>query len=561
LLARLRSRRPSHRTVVAYLALFVALGTTAIAPASAGAASVEVNVSKVDCGWDPVTRTLWPAVRVVRTAGAIDRRVSARITLDVLFDTPRSLGMGRVKPDGALNQSGFVDGPPASIGVPSLVFGIPEWIRPWGGRFGDGVNGGAALTPGVNHTLHVSLFDFDTSTTVTRDISCRTAGPFVMQSYTHSTTAFAAGKVRRSLADVATVAGASGKLTCQFSLSNSVCSYATACAPAGATGPITRSFCWNNTGTGDANDWTSVWWRPQGLAGSFESGPGGDGAWSGVPAGKDVLLVSWYKHNSSDKTVGNRLSVMNTSVSPPRYVHVNLVEPCPPPSTCNSTGFRPLTTSHLGGLAWAGRYLYAAETNVGFRVFDLAQFYQLPGGAYVLPQVRTFSQVDTCPLPVAGKPSTAPCPLRFSFASTANGAPYRLVSGEFDETADSARIVSWPLGVNGLINTTAAARNNQKDELITGKDLVKLQGVAASGAKTVLSASFGSSNPGKRHRVATVSPWTNGGKLPGMGALTVGMPVGIEDLASTQSRNQLWAISEFERKRWIWETTFNSAFR
>ena len=178
----------------------------------------------------------------------------------------------------------------------------------------------------------------------------------------------------------------------------------------------------------------------------------------------------------------------------------------------------------------------------------------------MLPQVKTFSQVDTCPPPVAGKPSTAPCPLRFSFASTANGAPYRLVSGEFDETADTARIVSWPLDANGLIDTSAVARNNQKDELITGKNLVKLQGVAASGPKTVLSASY-SSTPGKRHRVATVSPWTNGdARCRAWGPLTVGMPAGIEDLASTQAGNQLWAISEFEKQRWIWATTFQSAF-
>ena len=525
--------------------------TTAIAPASATAATVAVDVGKVDCGWDPTTQTLWPAVRVVRTAGAIDRRVSARITLDV-GATPRTLGMGRVLPNGALNQNGFVDGPQATTGVPPLAISTPEWIRPWGGRFGDGVNGGAALTPGVNHTLHVSLTDFETATTVTKDISCRTAGPFAMQLTNHSTTAFAAGKVRRSLADVVNVAAASGKLT-------------RPCTPTGATGPITRSFCWDNHGAGELNDWATKVWRPQGLAGSFESGPNGDGAWSGVPAGKGVLLVSWYKRNSADATIGNRLSVIvNTSVAQPRYVHVNLAEPCTPGSFgCNTDGFRPLTTSHLGGLAWAGKYLYAAETDVGFRVFDLTQFYQLPGPApeYVLPQVKTFKQVDTCPPPVAGKPSTAPCALRFSFASIANGAPRRLVAGEFDQTEDTARIVSFPLDdTTGLLITTSAARNAQEDELITGEDLTQFQGVAASGPKTVLSASFGSSNPGERHRVATISPWTNGGTLPGMGALTVGMPTGIEDLASTQVGNEVWAISEFEQKRWIWATTFASAF-
>jgi hypothetical protein len=533
--------------------------TAAIAPASAGAATVAVDVSKVDCGWDPATQTLWPAVRVVRTAGALDRRVSARITLDVPFSTTRSLGTGRVLPNGALNQNGFVDGPQATTGVPPLALSTPEWIRPWGGRFGDGVNGGAALTPGVNHTLHVTLFDFATSTTVTKDISCRTAGPFAMQLSSHDTTAFADGKVRRSLADVVNVAGASGKLM-------------RTCTPTGATGPITRSFCWDNHGSGELNDWATTVWRPQGLAGSFESGPDGDGAWSGVPAGKGVLLVSWYKRNSEDATVGNRLSVVvNTSAAQPRYVHVYLVEPCTPGSSgCNTDGFRPLTTSHLGGLAWTGKYLYAAETNVGFRVFDLTQFYQLPGPGplYVLPQVKTFKQVDTCPRPVSDKPSTAPCPLRFSFASIANGAPRRVVAGEFDETEDTARIVSFPLDTTGLLQTSSTARNAQKDELITGEDLIQFQGVAASGPRTLLSASFGSENPGERHRVATISPWagpsqepaTNGGALPGMGVQTVGMPVGIEDLASTQVGNEVWAISEFEKKRWIWATTFDSAF-
>jgi hypothetical protein len=132
------------------------------------------------------------------------------------------------------------------------------------------------------------------------------------------------------------------------------------------------------------------------------------------------------------------------------------------------------------------------------------------------------------------------------------------VSGEFNETNDYARVVSWPLQASGLIDTSAAGRNKQKNELVTGSDLVKFQGVAANGATTVLSASFGSGNPGKRHRIKTQSPYATGG--PGMGANSVGAPTGIEDLAGSKASNALWAIAEFPGKRWIWSTSYNANF-
>jgi hypothetical protein len=134
------------------------------------------------------------------------------------------------------------------------------------------------------------------------------------------------------------------------------------------------------------------------------------------------------------------------------------------------------------------------------------------------------------------------------------------VSGEFDQFFDFARVVSWPLLSNGLLDLSAAGQGNQKNELVTGKDLIQFQGVAANGSKTVLTSSYGANKPGKVFRITTRSPYTNGGALPGMAAVTKAAPSGIEDLAASKTRNVVWAIAEFPGRRWVWSTSYTAAF-
>ena len=542
------------------VALAVAIASvlvTASRPAEAAAATIKVNVDRVDCGWDPTTGTLWPAIQVARTGAAADTRVSARMVLKGA-GADRSLGAGRVLKDGGINQSGFVDGPQATTGVAPLQVGKAQWIRPWGGRFGDAVNGGAKLTAARSLSVQIVLYDFNAGVYVdSTSVACRTSGAFQLTSKTYSTTAFAAGKTKLPLANVVYDLAAA-PLPSQWA------KLMQTCAPAvdSSAGSVAQSFCWSNTGTGDANDFTGGWY-PQGLTSSSESGVNGEPVWSGVPAGKDVLLISSYLRKASGTGEPTRLAVVDASANPKRYLNVVLYEPCTGGAGCQS-GFKPLLDSHVGGLAWAGKYLYVADTARGFKVFDLTQFYKQAGPTYALPQVMQYSQPTSatqCSLAVTG--SVRPCTLDFSFASIANGAPYRLVAGEFSETADTARIVSWPLLSTGLIDTTAAGRDKQKDELVTGSDLVKFQGVAVNGNTTVLSASYAQStvaNSGKTHRITTRSPWTNSGSQLGMAAVTRKAPRGIEDLAASKTRNVVWSISEFPGRRWIWATTYPAAF-
>jgi hypothetical protein len=236
---------------------------------------------------------------------------------------------------------------------------------------------------------------------------------------------------------------------------------------------------------------------------------------------------------------------------------VTLQVPCTGAAPCQN-GFKPLVGSHVGGLAWAGKYLYVADTKAGFKVFDLTQFYLQPGPVFSLPQVAQYTQPTSCSAAVSA--SVKPCTLDFSYVSIANGAPYRLVSGEFDQFFDFARVVSWPLLSNGLLDLSAAGQGNQKNELVTGKDLIQFQGVAANGSKTVLTSSYGANKPGKVFRITTRSPYTNGGALPGMAAVTKAAPSGIEDLAASKTRNVVWAIAEFPGRRWVWSTSYTAAF-
>ena len=101
-------------------------------------------------------------------------------------------------------------------------------------------------------------------------------------------------------------------------------------------------------------------------------------------------------------------------------------------------GVKPIS-SHAGGIAWYGHYLYVAETDVGLRVFDTRYILgakKLPRSAdlglpYVLPQVGLYRQVKG-----AG--------LNFSFVETDRSGP-SLITGAYADQKLGRRVVRWPL--------------------------------------------------------------------------------------------------------------------
>jgi len=107
--------------------------------------------------------------------------------------------------------------------------------------------------------------------------------------------------------------------------------------PRGAFG-----YSWEN-GDDDVSYWT-----PQGVTGN----------------GAGVQAVSWYR-GSSGSEEGVRISFVNRSEGAyGEYRFGLLVRPT------GGTGFAQVPI-HAGGIAWAGRFLYVADTNNGLRVFNL----------------------------------------------------------------------------------------------------------------------------------------------------------------------------------------------
>ena len=204
-------------------------------------------------------------------------------------------------------------------------------------------------------------------------------------------------------------------------------------------------------------------------------------------------------------------------------MHLDLVEPkAPACSGCPST-LAPIA-SHVGGAAWAGKYLYVPDTNNGFRVFDLTWILRTTPKNFVLPQVAYFQQ-------------PASSSLNFSFASIdATGSKPVLVSGEYVDGGAGARIVRWPLSVDNKLRTDAG-KVTSLEVLETRRDvLTNIQGVASRGSTYLLTRSRGADEPGTLYR-----------GRPGEAADDLGpWLTGAEDLYDDIQGQFVWSLGEHQ---------------
>lgn len=195
-------------------------------------------------------------------------------------------------------------------------------------------------------------------------------------------------------------------------------------------------------------------WRPQGLSGSADAFPEASGI---TPDGRKLLVVSWHDDkfaNNGEK--GSRVTFIDvTDMDRIRYRHVLLVEPFD-----NGAGLVDIKSvdTHAGGIAWVGRYLYVAQTETGFRVFDTQSILEASldgpsiigrvgdelhahGYKYILPQVGLYEPHSKCAM-------------RFSWMSVDRSSdPPSLISGEYPEDEDSpnGRMYRWQLGPDGKL--------------------------------------------------------------------------------------------------------------
>lgn len=284
--------------------------------------------------------------------------------------------------------------------------------------------------------------------------------------------------------------------------------------PGEAAGP---GFTW------DADDRNDPSWWPQGVA-SLRSG--------------EVLLVGWYAKRRSRlrRTPGARISVVDRTASEaPRYRHVLLVAP--------HRRFGVLTVGtvpvHAGGIAVLGDFLYVADTFFGVRLFRLRDVLRTRSGTpgphgydYVLPQLMALR----VPL-LAGRRR-----LSWSFLSIgeAAGRP-SLVVGEYRRArAAPPRLVRYALDPDtGL--PIPDARGRVAPVEVHEHQPSRMQGAAVHGDIWWLTASAGEGVPGDLY-VGAPGAWTRHRGV---------LPTGPEDLDWARPGEELWSVSEWPRRRWV----------
>lgn len=304
---------------------------------------------------------------------------------------------------------------------------------------------------------------------------------------------------------------------------------ATPCAvPGEAAG---EGFTW------DEHDREDRSWFPQGVASARDG---------------SVLLVSWYGKRRRLRTEGSRVTVVDrTDPAAPRYRHVLLVVPRRWLGVL-TVGTVPV---HAGGIAVSGDLLLVADTVFGLRVFALADLMRVPAatGRRPVDRVRAalrrirglrrpgaeavLPQLLACRMPLwtgAGR-------LRWSFLSVATGPEGRsLVVGEYRRAGSSPRLVRYPLDERTGLPALDARGRCAPLEVHEGQP-VRMQGAALHEGSWFATASTGEGNPGDLH-VGSPGSWRRHRGV---------LPTGPEDLAWSRPGEELWCVSEWPGRRWV----------
>ncbi|MFC7486385.1 hypothetical protein ACOCJ7_14160 [Knoellia sp. CPCC 206453] len=214
-------------------------------------------------------------------------------------------------------------------------------------------------------------------------------------------------------------------------------------------------------------------WYPQGLTGSRES------MWSGYQ-GTEVVVSAWYRRaTEADHTsTASQLRFVTPNTDTPSYRTVTLMH------ATGSGALSPLEI-HAGGAAWAGPYLYVADTDRLFR-FDVRQLMQDSGGNPLLVPDRRYDALNDASTPLGEAV--------FSSISTDwSGSRRSLVSAQYTDDHDVApNVVRWPLRAGGALASSDGVVGSTDNLLIdTDSDVYKVQGVEAHGDTYYFSQSDG----------------------------------------------------------------------
>lgn len=296
-------------------------------------------------------------------------------------------------------------------------------------------------------------------------------------------------------------------------------------------------FRWNE------GDHGVEYWYPQGITG------GSDAAAGDRPAGRRLVLVSWYHRTDARPTKGARISLADlTDPDDVRYRHLLLVEPVERDgsATFGSAEYDGGDALHSGGIVWFGDLLYVADTARGFRVFDLGRIVEVThtddrdrigvaprgdrvdahGYRYVVPQIARYQLTDDA------------CSVRFSFVGLDRSSdPPTLLSGEYHSDDADGRVVSWP--VDAATGWLAERRGEVRAIDAHAAAQTRMQGGLTWQGDLYLSSS--SQTPSRYGRLYRTRP--------GLESRITAWPYGCEDLYYERDTDRIWTATEHPDQR------------
>lgn len=331
----------------------------------------------------------------------------------------------------------------------------------------------------------------------------------------------------------------------------------------------------------------------------FNSGDGSIGLWmpQGVTTVADAqddqhwgeenqpVLVSWYDSSDDGVEKGTRVTFVDPHTG--KYRHVLLVYP-----TINSYGnpsymsLRNEQTSggkslHAGGIVWYGNFLYVADTNRGFRVFDMRHIYDLGaasngdtedsdkigrhdgtyyghGYRYVMPQVASWTSTAN---KEEGYCTTGRKALRFSYAGLDRSGADHILAGEYcngSESETNGRVVAWPIAGAVDSNGEQITDTSYRWQADVAHELPKsnIQGASRFNGRWYLSQSRGKNSNGFLFQTARATSSTETLQVQ----TTQPAAIGPEDLSHWQNGSggttlgTMWTVSEHPGKRMIYAT-------
>ncbi|WP_460869933.1 hypothetical protein [Nocardioides pakistanensis] len=287
----------------------------------------------------------------------------------------------------------------------------------------------------------------------------------------------------------------------------------------------------------DDEDNRSRRWWPQGITTSADHDE------SEVYDGRRVVMTSAYSKELDGLHKGSRISVVDLSDERPRYRHVLLVDVVTRDD--GEVDVRPLKV-HAGGIVWHGEHLHVAGTARGistFRLDDVVRVGALGdrdrlgvgqgsfGYRYLLPVRFTYDAFA----------DDGHERMRYSFLSLVRepSGP-RLVAGEYGRRGRTTRLVDFE--IDPVTSLLAASEEGHAHPLsLSPEGLEGMQGATVVDGRWYVTTSAGPYLRGSMY-VGRPGAFSRRARV---------LPVGVEDLTYWPSRDELWSLSEYPGRRFV----------